>query len=404
MPSHALQVVETLRRAFASLGDADKLDRRIAGLERDLGSFGDSVRALAAQLAPALVGLPPEQAAVQLQALLTEARRNAERRQALDRRTAKLDEEARHAEAARRARERELAELVDEAGCADASGLDEAERRSSQLLELERDLERTERQLREDGDGLAIGELESEAAAVDADALPGRIEQLDREIVEVEARSLDLREELGRAQQELLRMGGGEAAAREAERAQEVLAGLRESVERYVHMRLAGTVLRQEIERYRAQNQDPLLRRAGEHFAALTLGRYSGLRSDFDERDQAVLAACRTDGQRVRVAGMSEGTRDQLYLALRLATLERYLAHAEPLPFIVDDVLVNFDDPRSEKTLEILAGLAAKTQVILFTHHSHVRELALAAGTRAGGAGGSGGAGGAGGGVFVTEL
>ena len=88
---------------------------------------------------------------------------------------------------------------------------------------------------------------------------------------------------------------------------------------------------------------------------------------------------------------MSEGTRDQLYLALRLATLERYLAHAEPLPFVVDDVLVNFDDDRSRATLEVLAELSGKTQVILFTHHARLRDLA--AGLDADGAG-----------VFVREL
>ena len=44
---------------------------------------------------------------------------------------------------------------------------------------------------------------------------------------------------------------------------------------------------------------------------------------------------------------MSEGTCDQAYLALRLASLEIYLENHEPLPFIVDDILVNFDDARS---------------------------------------------------------
>jgi uncharacterized protein YhaN len=87
---------------------------------------------------------------------------------------------------------------------------------------------------------------------------------------------------------------------------------------------------------------------------------------------------------------MSEGARDQLYLALRLATLERYLDHAEPLPFIVDDILVNFDDERSAATLKVLAELSRKTQVILFTHHAHLRDLA--AGLRNGT------------GVFVREL
>ena len=69
---------------------------------------------------------------------------------------------------------------------------------------------------------------------------------------------------------------------------------------------------------------------------------------------------------------MSDGTRDQLYLALRLASLERYLEHNPPLPFIVDDVLVNFDDERAGATLRELAHLAKKTQVLFFTHHEHL--------------------------------
>jgi uncharacterized protein YhaN len=72
---------------------------------------------------------------------------------------------------------------------------------------------------------------------------------------------------------------------------------------------------------------------------------------------------------------MSSGTRDQLYLALRFATLERYLATSEPIPFIVDDILINFDDDRALATLKVLADLSAKTQVLLFTHHTRISEM-----------------------------
>jgi uncharacterized protein YhaN len=78
----------------------------------------------------------------------------------------------------------------------------------------------------------------------------------------------------------------------------------------------------------------------------------------------------------VGVEGMSDGTRDQLYLALRLATLEQYLANHEPLPFIVDDILIQFDDQRAEAALQVLAELSAKTQVLFFTHHWRLVELA----------------------------
>jgi uncharacterized protein YhaN len=400
LPSEAVQIVETLRRAFASVGDAAKLDRRVSGIERDLETFRASVRALAHQVAPELAGHPAEQAAVQLQALLTEARRRSDRREALDRRTAKLEDEVRTAEATRRTMEDRLARLVQEAGCADASGLEAAERRSVELADVLRDLARTERQLQADGEGLTLADLEAEAGGIEADVLPGRIEQLDSEIEELEARLRDLREELGEGQEELRHLTGGEnGASRQAERAQEILAELGENVRRYTRARLAAIVLRREIERYRAENQDPLLSRAGERFTTLTLGRYTGLRSDFDDRDEPILVGVRQDDRRVRVERMSDGTRDQLYLALRLATLERYLAQAgapggtgnpEPLPFVVDDILINFDDERSAATLTVLAELAARTQVILFTHHAHLRDLA--AGLKNGA------------GVFVREL
>jgi uncharacterized protein YhaN len=73
---------------------------------------------------------------------------------------------------------------------------------------------------------------------------------------------------------------------------------------------------------------------------------------------------------------MSSGTRDQLYLALRLASLEKFMEGSEPMPFIVDDILVDFDDERSESALIALSQIAKKTQVIMFTHHSRVVEQA----------------------------
>ena len=73
---------------------------------------------------------------------------------------------------------------------------------------------------------------------------------------------------------------------------------------------------------------------------------------------------------------MSEGTRDQLFLALRLALVERYVSDAEPLPFIADDLLVNFDDERAGEALRVLSALSENTQVMLYTHHPHLLDVA----------------------------
>ena len=47
------------------------------------------------------------------------------------------------------------------------------------------------------------------------------------------------------------------------------------------------------------------------------------------------------------------------------------------MPFIVDDILINFDDDRSEATLKALADLSEKNQVILFTHHRQIVQEAM---------------------------
>jgi uncharacterized protein YhaN len=88
------------------------------------------------------------------------------------------------------------------------------------------------------------------------------------------------------------------------------------------------------------------------------------------------MVAARPDGTECPADRLSEGTRDQLYLALRLAAIESFAVRAEPLPFIADDLLVNFDDRRSRAAMRVLATFGQVTQTILFTHHAHIAAMA----------------------------
>ncbi len=136
----------------------------------------------------------------------------------------------------------------------------------------------------------------------------------------------------------------------------------------------ASRLATRAIERYRAKVQDPLVARAGVLFAAATNDAFAGLAVDYADNDQPMLVAQRRDGERVAVDGLSEGTRDQLFLALRLALLERW--PSEPVPFIGDDLLTSFDEARTLSTLRLLASAGEQRQIILMTHHRHVAELA----------------------------
>jgi uncharacterized protein YhaN len=269
--------------------------------------------------------------------------------------------------------------LCKEAKCRDASELELAERKWVEFQNFRRAIDGLEQELQDIAEGVTLTELEAQVAAANPDTLSGDIEALTSRIdEELEPQINELHLAKGEQQKELSLMDGSDAAAQLADEAQSVLVKIRSDAEQYVRVKLASRLLRNEIERYRQQHQGPLLERASAHFAVLTQGSFESLRADFNEKDEPVLVGVRPNDERVHVEGMSSGTRDQLYLALRLASLEKYMDSAEPMPFIVDDILVHFDDDRAQATLGVLAGLAQRTQVILFTHHARLVEQARA--------------------------
>ena len=224
--------------------------------------------------------------------------------------------------------------------------------------------------------GATIEALMAEAAAISPDSLPSELQQIADAMSDLERTRGELREAIGGEKTVLAGMDTSAAAAEAAEDAQDILARLEPDVQHYLRLRLASAVLREGIERYRKKNEGPVLGRASEIFRRLTLGSFEAVRIGFDDRDEQVLEGLRPDGKAIPPTAMSEGTCDQLYLALRLASLETWLQRNEPMPFIVDDILVSFDNQRAVATLEVLAELSLQTQVIFFAHHEHLVDLA----------------------------
>jgi uncharacterized protein YhaN len=156
-----------------------------------------------------------------------------------------------------------------------------------------------------------------------------------------------------------------------------LLPKLEEQITEYAAVHLARQILKRTIQRFSERRHDSLLSHAGRYFTTLTGGAFRGLDVDESESGDAILLAVRNEpNEPVMVNGLSDGTRDQLFLALRLAGIEQHLRTHGPMPIAIDDVLVNFDDARAAATLKCLAELSKQTQVILFTHHAHVVEIA----------------------------
>lgn len=378
-PTEANSVIETVDELLRLLDTSAKLDERIRGIDQDAEQFKQSVRSLLEQVAPDLLAMlthSVEQSVADLVdrlGLAVKDQTNVEGWQ----NQLRSQKAMRDAAAADITRWRStLDSLCSQAGCLSQDELPNAEERSAARRTIEAELHGIEERLCELASGTTLEEWSTVVEQFDTDRVQVDIVGLDENIRLAEEEKQRISESIGEHRNELARMDGSDKAAEAQIRAECLLASIRGDAEEYIRKRLASKVLTQAIERFRESNQGPVLSRASELFSTLTLGAFLGLRADSDDAGKTVLVGVRPTGQTVAVAGMSEGTCDQIYLALRIALLESSLSGRDPLPFIVDDILIMFDNQRLAAALKVLSQFSQTTQVILFTHHEHLVSIA----------------------------
>jgi uncharacterized protein YhaN len=356
------------------LSERENRDRRVRGMARDISVFEEGVRTLTNEIGTDLLQLSADAAIDILHQRAVTA--NAE-----------------HQRRARLRTDLELAELTlarlegEAARCQD--GLSALTRSLSLHVEpsslLERLRERRNAHVRllasrrrfvEQANGRAEEDVRSELAGFDRAAAALAVEELEREDAELVDRLgqvTALLAENHRRRQELETGKGVEYAVFERLSAEQETKDL---ARQWVVLKLAARMLASSMDAYREAQSDPVIIRAGTLFSALTGGAFHGLAQEYGEDDALHLHAVRAGGERVRLSGLSEGTGDQLYLALRLAFLEDYSSRNEPAPLVIDDIFQTFDDDRTRSGLRTLASTSQSFQTILFTHQSSVVDLA----------------------------
>lgn len=362
------------------LVDRQKAQQELAQQAEQLKGFREQVKALCGDVGR---DFEAEQAVRQVESLVAdwnEAKKLEVVRQHLLTQREELEAEVDQFEQGLSLGETEWGLLLREAGNPEGVELPELEAKVARRRTLLERLERLEESLRRLSGGQALEDFVASLEGFDADAVPGQLQDLQRRLEALETQRAQAWQTKGQLEQKLRECDGAEAASLSAQNATDAMSSGRAAVERYIRLRLAEAVLLREMERYRQDNEGPVLRAASGYFAKLTLGAYSGLVTGIDPKsDTPRLEALASSGRQVAVDGLSDGTRDQLFLALRLATISHNLEHSpEPIPMVMDDVLVHFDTERARATLEVLAEFAQETQVLLFTHLERDKVLAEA--------------------------
>ena len=148
---------------------------------------------------------------------------------------------------------------------------------------------------------------------------------------------------------------------------------LHEAVDRWQTLAVTHRLLESIRRTYEAEHQPETLREATVYFNQLTGGHYVRVWTPLDDD---VLRVDDNEGQTLPVEALSRGTREQLFLSLRLALVSAFGRRGANLPLVLDDVLVNFDVHRVEATAKVLKQFAAGGfQVLLFTCHEHIAQI-----------------------------
>ena len=359
--------------------EAEDMQRRIDDMQAAIALLSTRIAPLlqlAPDLATALASLPPAAAAEVLQRRLQTEQRDAARCQDADRRiqqaAANLALSQTDAEAAARTLGGLRAALR-------AATNDEAEyqlQRARTVVAARADVTEALHQLAQQGGGLGIEVLTARASATTAEADAARISEIDAiqrsRIPQIEA-ARDASQTAAAARDHA---GSGMDAAEAAQRREAAQAALARTAEEALVLHAAHALLRTALDRQAAGAEQPLLARIGDVFRVITGGAQGGVHIE-ETRDGQTMVALEADGTtRKSLDQLSEGTCDQLFLALRVAALEEYATTASPLPFVADDVLQTFDDARAAATLLALLELSHRVQVIVLTHHPHVGDLA----------------------------
>ncbi|MGY2046838.1 AAA family ATPase [Methylobacterium sp. JK268] len=367
-------VVDLVAGLPAQIAERDGLSYRVAAMERDCAAFLADLHAL-----HAVLGEAPDAHPASAAAALRERHGAATRALALRREKeadlAALEEARRGLLAAIAVHEARRSEILTffraEDLAAVSAHLAACARRDR--LEEER-AQCAARILRETGcpsldAALArLAETDPDERAAQRDAHLLRLDDLD-------ARLRSLFAARAGAADRLSAIGGDDAVARiEADR-RTVMLEIEDKALRFLHLRTGSLLAERALQIYRDTHRGAMMRRASEAFRAITRDAYAGLATRPDKDRETLIGLTRAGGSKL-ATDMSKGTRFQLYLALRLAGYAEFAAGRPAVPFVADDIMETFDEPRSAEVLSLFGTMSGLGQVIYLTHHRHLCDLA----------------------------
>jgi uncharacterized protein YhaN len=377
-PGTTIELLELITTLEKEHGEAVSLRARLHQMLEEIVAFRNQARELVTRIAPDLAERDAFEIVEEMRRRLIQYRELLARRTTLLKQLEAADAAVAQQQENHAHRADALSTILQVIG---AETVEDAEERvgvAEERIRRQRALDSAAHELLVRCDGYGIDQLREEVAEVVIDEVPARITELDNERAQANAAAQDLAGQMATMRADMDRQAhDNEMQAVAAER-QAAIAAIRQVLEEAALMHLANLLLYSSLETVERAGTSVLLTRIGELFRTITDDAYLRIEADDPGDGSARLVAVEHGfpEERKTVAELSEGSRDQLFLALRLAAIEEHVATAPPLPFLGDDILQTFDDDRAAAAMQALLQLSESVQVILLSHHRHLLGVA----------------------------
>lgn len=244
----------------------------------------------------------------------------------------------------------------------------------SRLAELRKQRDELDQQIRGViGQQVDYDDVAREIQGASAADLQRRYETLRQRIDETEARIVVLRTNQGELSQEMKQLGEDNRLAIARLELQCVEQKIQTLTRHWQTLAMASCLLEDVCATFEQERQPETLREASSFLSQLTDGKYVRVWTPLGTNRLKVDS---DNGQSLDLELLSRGTREGVFIALRLSLAAAYARRGVMLPLVLDDVLVNFDRHRAmcaARTLKTFAEMGH--QVLMFTCHQHIADI-----------------------------
>ena len=384
-PDTVAKLQEQVKTGRSHLANVRSWRQRVGAIQEDIDEYIDAVSPLAAVFGVALDRNDPRtvaDAADRLIDLHNEVEgKDRDRTDAdIDRENAVRQLEARKSALRKANHERE--QLLSSGGAVDGEDF----RRRAEFHQQRNDLEAKRidargRLQRISGPGEPLNSLTAELRSTDRQTVDAEIRRLEEERAEADSAIEKLSTERGSIQTERNGLMNEEESSALRLQRNVLLEQIQVHAHEWTKLTIARNLLEEARRKFEQERQPGVVRHAQTFFTDITQGRY---RQVYAPLGQQTITVNDSDGLRKEPSQLSRGAREQLFLSLRFGLIRELGQRTEPLPVVVDEVLVNFDRDRAFRAALAFMELSRTNQVLVFTCHPSVVGLFQRAASEAG--------------------